>query len=157
MLGQKLLNARGILMNLQNLSQAVNQPINIKEIASNEIFGSAPRSDLEIPDPEALGQFNNIFEVLKQYEVNNFFNHNSPLFSYQFTVGTSVICVLFLEQELNGASDFQSDVFLHALSDVKLLELIDLVGDQVLYLWGLFLNFHRFVLSFTFIVAGQHL
>lgn len=148
---QTLLSARGILLkDLQNLSQAVNQPIDIKEIASNEIFGSAPRSDLEVPDPEVSGQFNNVFVVLKQYEVKIFFNHRSPLFYYQFTVGTFVICVLFLEQELNDASDFQNDVFLHALSEVKLLELIDFVGNQVQYLWGLFLNFHRFVLPFTF-------
>ncbi|KAL8457650.1 hypothetical protein ACS0TY_035496 [Phlomoides rotata] len=114
MLGQTLLSARGILLkDLQKLSQAVNQPIDLKEIASNEIFGSAPRSDLEIHDPEVSGQFNNVFEALKQYE------------------------------ELNGASDFRNDVFLHALSEVKLLELIDLVGNQVLHLWGLFLNFHR--------------
>lgn len=52
--------------------------------------------------------------------------------------------VLFLEQKLNDEGDFYYDETFQ-LSEVKLLELIDLLGDQVSYLWSIFLKFHRSV------------
>lgn len=67
--------------------------------------------------------------------------------TYLFTFGTFITSVLFLEQKLNGEGDFYNDKTFQ-LSEVKLLELIDLLADQVSYLWSIFLKFHRSVLPF---------
>lgn len=69
MLVQALLSASGILLEeLQKLSQSINQPIDMKDIASNELFGFTPRSDLEIANAEVSGQvsskIHNVSEVL---------------------------------------------------------------------------------------------
>ncbi|XP_042017029.1 protein FAM135B-like isoform X1 [Salvia splendens] len=45
-------------------------------------------------------------------------------------------------ERLNGEDDFYNDKSFQ-LSEVKLLELIDLLCDQVSYLWSIFLKFHR--------------
>ncbi|XP_047967998.1 protein FAM135B-like isoform X1 [Salvia hispanica] len=45
-------------------------------------------------------------------------------------------------EKLNGEDDFYKDKSFQ-LSEVKLLELIDLLCDQVSYLWSIFLKFHR--------------
>ncbi|KAI3454575.1 hypothetical protein Pfo_011238 [Paulownia fortunei] len=57
MLVQAFLSASDILLEeLQRLSQAIDQPIDIKDITSNELFGFMPRSDLEIVGAEVSGQ-----------------------------------------------------------------------------------------------------
>ncbi|XP_073316934.1 uncharacterized protein [Primulina huaijiensis] len=38
---------------------------------------------------------------------------------------------------------FKLDVFLHSLSEDKLLHIFDSSGNQLFYLWSIFLNFHR--------------
>ncbi|KAG6403973.1 hypothetical protein SASPL_136207 [Salvia splendens] len=45
-------------------------------------------------------------------------------------------------ERLNGEDDFYNDKSFQ-LSEIKLLELIDLLCDQVSYLWSIFLKFHR--------------
>ncbi|KAH6757001.1 putative serine esterase family protein, partial [Perilla frutescens var. hirtella] len=99
-----------LLEDLERLSQAIDQPIDMEDIASNELF-SPSRSDLEVPDIEVSGEISS--------QIRNF------------------------SKKLNGAGDFQNDEFFHSLSEVKLLELIDLIGNQALYLWSIFLKFHR--------------
>ncbi|KAL3819332.1 hypothetical protein ACJIZ3_005237 [Penstemon smallii] len=112
MLVKALSNARDILMEeLQKLSKAVNHPIDIKDITSNELFGFTPRLDLEIANAEVSEQVSS--------------KHQN------------------VSEKQNGEVEFQDDAFLHSLSEDKLLRSFDLIGDQVLYLWTIFLNFHR--------------
>lgn len=57
MLVKALSSARDILVEeLQKLSKAINQPIDFKDITSNELGGAGPRSDQDIADAEASGQ-----------------------------------------------------------------------------------------------------
>ncbi|PIN22649.1 hypothetical protein CDL12_04633 [Handroanthus impetiginosus] len=112
MLVKALSSARDILVEeLQRLSRAINQPIDVQDITSDELFGFTPRSDQDIADAEVPGQVSrnpdNVFEKQK------------------------------------GEVDFQNDGFLHSLSEDKLLKSFDLIGKQVIYLWNIFLNFHR--------------
>lgn len=150
-----LSSSREILLEeLQKLSQAINQPIDMKYISSSKLLGSTLISDLKIPDAEVSGvissQMSNFFEVLQWFQAKNFFLCcNFPwslVFCYLFTFGTFITSVLFLQQKLNGAGNFHDDIFFRSLSEVKLLELIDLIGNQVLDLWSIFFKFHRFVL-----------
>ncbi|KZV39666.1 hypothetical protein F511_22691 [Dorcoceras hygrometricum] len=48
-----------------------------------------------------------------------------------------------VSEKPNGEVDTQTDVFLHSLSDDKLLRVFDSIGSQLFYLWSIFLNFHR--------------
>ncbi|KAL7098636.1 hypothetical protein ACP275_09G030300 [Erythranthe tilingii] len=108
MLVHALSSASDILKEeLLKLSQAINQPIDIKEITSNELFGAALRSDPEVADAEVSNELPNVSE--------------NPI----------------------GEVDFRNNVFLNMLSEDKLLKLIDLIGNQMFYLWSIFLNFHR--------------
>ncbi|KAG8388639.1 hypothetical protein BUALT_Bualt02G0146300 [Buddleja alternifolia] len=111
MLAKALCSARDILMEeLQELSKAINQPIDLNDIASTELFSSTRRSDQEA-DGEVRGQL-----LSKPGNVS---------------------------EKLNGEVDIQNDGFLHSLSEDKLCKSLDLIGNQVFYLWSLFLNFHR--------------
>ncbi|KAL0357546.1 UNVERIFIED_CONTAM: protein FAM [Sesamum calycinum] len=57
MLVKALSSARDILLEeLQKLSKAINQPIDINDITSNELFGSTPRSDRERAGAKVPGQ-----------------------------------------------------------------------------------------------------
>lgn len=112
MVVRALSSSRGILLEeLQKLSQAINQPIDMKYISSSKLLGSTLISDLEIPDAEVSG------------EISSQMSNSS--------------------EKLNGADNFHNDVFFRSLSEVKLLELIDLIGNQVLDLWSIFFKFHR--------------
>ncbi|KAI3464023.1 hypothetical protein Pfo_020686 [Paulownia fortunei] len=112
MLVKALSSARDILVEeLQKLSKAINQPIDIKDITSNELFGFTPRSNQDIADAEVPGQVSS--------------NPHSVL------------------EKRNDEVDFQHDGFLSLLSEDKLLRSFDLIGNQVFYLWSIFLNFHR--------------
>lgn len=69
MVVRALSSSRGILLEeLQKLSQAINQPIDMKYISSSKLLGSTLISDLEIPDAEVSGemssQMSNSSEVL---------------------------------------------------------------------------------------------
>lgn len=71
MLVHALSSSSGILSeDLQMLGQAINQPIDMEDITSSELFGSTPRSDQEIPDGEVSGQISrkirNFSEVFSQ-------------------------------------------------------------------------------------------
>lgn len=48
-----------------------------------------------------------------------------------------------LQQKRNGNVDLQSDFF-HSLSKDELVCAFHSLGDQLLYLWNMFLQFHRF-------------
>ncbi|XP_042003199.1 protein FAM135B-like isoform X2 [Salvia splendens] len=50
---------------------------------------------------------------------------------------------LEVSQKHNGKADFLPDDFLYSLSEEKLVKSLDLIGNQVNYLWSTFLNFHR--------------
>ncbi|KAL1553536.1 protein FAM135B-like protein [Salvia divinorum] len=50
---------------------------------------------------------------------------------------------LEVSQKQNGKVDFQPDGFLYSLSEEKLVKSLDLISNQVNYLWSTFLNFHR--------------
>ncbi|KAG6412914.1 hypothetical protein SASPL_125609 [Salvia splendens] len=50
---------------------------------------------------------------------------------------------LEVSQKHNGKVDFQPDGFLYSLSEEKLVKSLDLISNQVNYLWSTFLNFHR--------------
>ncbi|XP_051133330.1 uncharacterized protein LOC127252978 isoform X2 [Andrographis paniculata] len=47
------------------------------------------------------------------------------------------------KQKPNGEVDYSSDSILHSLPEDKLLKAFDLIGNQMFYLWSMFLNFHR--------------
>ncbi|KAL0385010.1 UNVERIFIED_CONTAM: protein FAM [Sesamum radiatum] len=112
MLVKALSSARDILLEeLQKLSKAINQPIDINDITSNELFGSIPRSDRERADAKVPGQVSN--------------NPQNVL------------------EKPNDEVDFRDDGLLHSLSVDKLLRSFDLIGNQMSYLWSVFLNFHR--------------
>ncbi|KAK4427205.1 hypothetical protein Salat_1489400 [Sesamum alatum] len=112
MLVKSLSSSRDILLEeLQKLSKAINQPIDINDITSNELFGSTPRSDQERADAEVAGQVSS--------------NPQNVL------------------EKPNDEVDFRDDDLLHSLSVDKLLRSFDLIGNQMSYLWSVFLNFHR--------------
>ncbi|KAL0364622.1 UNVERIFIED_CONTAM: hypothetical protein Sangu_0559800 [Sesamum angustifolium] len=112
MLVKALSSARDILLEeLQKLSKAINQPIDINDITSNELFGSTPRSDRERADAKVPGQ-----------------------------VSSNPLNVL---EKPNDEVDFRDDGLLYSLSVDKLLRSFDLIGNQMSYLWSVFLNFHR--------------
>ncbi|XVF36506.1 hypothetical protein REPUB_Repub19eG0064000 [Reevesia pubescens] len=46
-------------------------------------------------------------------------------------------------ERVNGRLDFRSDRLLQNLSKDDVIKMYNLLGDQVLYLWNTFLNFHR--------------
>ncbi|GFP79957.1 protein fam135b [Phtheirospermum japonicum] len=61
MLVKSLSSARDILLEeLQKMSKAINQPIDIKDITPNELLGSSPRSDQPISDVEVPGQVSSV-------------------------------------------------------------------------------------------------
>ncbi|KAL0335685.1 UNVERIFIED_CONTAM: hypothetical protein Sradi_4780400 [Sesamum radiatum] len=112
MLVKALSSARDILLEeLQKLSKAINQPIDINDITSNELFGSTPRSDRERAGAKVPGQ-----------------------------VSSNPLNVL---EKPNDEVDFRDDGLLYSLSVDKLLRSFDLIGNQMSYLWSVFLNFHR--------------
>ncbi|KAK6153349.1 hypothetical protein DH2020_012988 [Rehmannia glutinosa] len=112
MLVKALSSARDILVEeLQKLSKAINQPIDVNDITSNELFGFTPRPDQDIADAEVPGQ-------VSSYPLN-------------------------VSEKPNGEVDFQQDGLLHLMSEDKLLKSFDLIGNQLFYLWSIFLNFHR--------------
>ncbi|XP_073123959.1 uncharacterized protein [Henckelia pumila] len=112
MLVKALSSARDILTEeFQMISKAINQPIDLKHITSNELFGFTPTSDSPMAGAEVL-------TVVSSKHGN-------------------------LSEKPNGEVDIQTDVFLHSLSEEKLLRVFDSIGNQLFYLWSIFLNFHR--------------
>lgn len=66
---QALSSASNILVDeLQKLSQAIDQPIDIKDVASSESFGFTLKPDLDVYHAEVLGQvsskLHNVSEVV---------------------------------------------------------------------------------------------
>lgn len=67
-----------------------------------------------------------------------------------------VSCLLVISalvQGLNGAMDFQDADMLHSIPKSELLDFFNSLGDQMMYLWNKFLNFHRctlYLLSLQF-------
>ncbi|KAL6543305.1 hypothetical protein OROHE_010825 [Orobanche hederae] len=58
---KSLSRARDILVEeLERISQAINQPIDIKDITPNELFGSSPRSNQHVADVKFPGQVSNV-------------------------------------------------------------------------------------------------
>ncbi|KAL6538299.1 hypothetical protein OROGR_012287 [Orobanche gracilis] len=58
---KSLSRARDILVEeLERISQAINQPIDIKDITPNELFGSGPRSNQHVADVKFPGQVSNV-------------------------------------------------------------------------------------------------
>ncbi|KAJ7958857.1 hypothetical protein O6P43_019513 [Quillaja saponaria] len=112
MLLKALLTARDILLEeLQKLSKAVHQAIDLTEFVANiddmKLLNSIPLASQVVA------------EVSGQTKLQN-----------------------GLEKE-NGTLVFQSDEKFSSLSRSDLLKYYNSLGDQVLYLWNIFLNFHR--------------
>lgn len=63
MLLHALSSSSGILLaDLQMLSQAIDQPIDLEDFASSELLSSTPKSDRVILDAEVLGKIS-IFQL----------------------------------------------------------------------------------------------
>ncbi|XP_019438459.1 PREDICTED: protein FAM135B-like isoform X1 [Lupinus angustifolius] len=114
MLVKELLTARGIFLEeLQRISKAVNQAIDISEFVFKMNNMKLLNSLLE------ANQFGTDVEVSGQGQPWN-----------------------GVEDE-NGALDFLNAEKLHSLSQNELLDCFHSLGDQLFYLWNIFLKFHR--------------
>ncbi|KAL6976587.1 hypothetical protein U1Q18_025376 [Sarracenia purpurea var. burkii] len=116
MLVRALLTSRDILFEeLQNLSKAINQMIDLTEFTSklddSRLLGSSLRGVVETS--QALV---------------------SPEASSKLQMGS---------EKPNGIADIRSNEFFHSLSKDELLNSFHLLGSQLLYLWNTFLKFHR--------------
>ncbi|KAK3000770.1 hypothetical protein RJ639_020617, partial [Escallonia herrerae] len=116
MLVKAFIAARDIILEeLQKLSVAINQTIDLSDFTSKleekTLFGSSPKADLEMSNNEVLGQTSSKARSTSE--------------------------------ELNGSVDFQRDGILHSLSSDELFYAFHTLGDQILYLWNTFLKFHR--------------
>ncbi|XVE70276.1 hypothetical protein DITRI_Ditri10aG0059400 [Diplodiscus trichospermus] len=116
MLVKALLEARDtLLVELQNLGNAINQAIDLTEFTSTmndiKLFDSFLQANQVDADADA--------EVSGQGKPQNGL------------------------ERINGRLDFRSDRLLQNLSKDDVIKVFNLSGDQVLYLWNTFLNFHR--------------
>ncbi|KAL3618006.1 hypothetical protein CASFOL_038327 [Castilleja foliolosa] len=69
---KSLSSARDILLEeLQKMSKAINQPIDINDITHSELFGSSPRSNQPISDAEVTGQVSNVLNEKPNGEVDH--------------------------------------------------------------------------------------
>lgn len=109
-----LLTSRDILLeDLQKISKAVNEALDISEFVS-------------------------IMSNMKLL--------NSVLQANQFPIDVEVLGQGQPQDSLkggNGAQELLNDEKLHSLSQNELLECFHSLGDQLLYLWKIFLKFHR--------------
>lgn len=68
---------------LQKLSKAINQPIDIKNATSEKLFGFTGRSHQELTDAEASEQLsskpNGVLEVVQSFQAMTFCHYESPL------------------------------------------------------------------------------
>ncbi|KAK6277672.1 hypothetical protein POUND7_017995 [Theobroma cacao] len=114
MLVKALLNARDTLLGeLQKLGNAINQAVDLNEFTSK-------MNDLKLFDT-----FLQANEVTADGEVSGQGKPQNGL------------------ERVNGRSEFQSDRLLQNLSKEDIIKMFHISGDQMLYLWNSFLNFHR--------------
>ncbi|RDX87497.1 hypothetical protein CR513_31023, partial [Mucuna pruriens] len=114
MLLKALLTARDILLGeLQKISKAINEALDISEFVSI-------MSNMKLLNSVLRG---NQFAI--DVEVEGQGNPENGL------------------KEENGALDFLNVEKLHSLSQNELLECFHSLGDQLVYLWKIFLKFHR--------------
>ncbi|XVF64268.1 hypothetical protein PTKIN_Ptkin09bG0154800 [Pterospermum kingtungense] len=114
MLVKALLDARDtLLVELQNLGNAINQPVDLTEFTSTmndiKLFDSFLRANQAAADAEVSGQ------------------------------GKAQNGL----EGVNGRLDYRSESLLQNLSKDDVVKMFNLSGDQLLYLWNTFLNFHR--------------
>lgn len=149
-----LLTARDILLEeLKKISKAVNEAIDISDFVSkmnnvNLINYVVQENRFAIND-DVLGQGKpqNGLEVLvfiSCYRVLHFLVCIYIVFMVSFSL---ILCSLPV-QGGNGAQDFLNVEKLHSLSQNELLICFHSLGDQLFYLWKIFLKFHRFA-SYT--------
>ncbi|KAL0355977.1 UNVERIFIED_CONTAM: hypothetical protein Sradi_4044600 [Sesamum radiatum] len=80
LLVQALLSACEILTEeLKKLSQAINEPIDIREITPNELFGLTPSSRLEIADAEVSGQVSSKLHGASEKAIGEVDFHNDAV------------------------------------------------------------------------------
>lgn len=150
MLVRALLTARDILLKeLQKLSKAVDQAIEISEFVSKmnnvKLLNFVSQANQFATDVEisAQGKPQNGLKVLTFIHIVKVL-----LFCfYVFVLFNAYFILILLSlhvQGINGALDFLIAEKLHSLSKSELLDCCHLVGDQLLYLWNIFLKFHRF-------------
>lgn len=84
---------------LQKLSKAINQPIDIKDVTSEELFGFTGRSHQEVTDAEASEQVsskpNGVLEVVLLFEATS--HYESPLapqtiFYFYYFCNLHILC-----------------------------------------------------------------
>lgn len=142
MLVRALLTARDILLKeLQKLSKAVDQAIEISEFVSKmnnvKLLNFVSQANQFATDVEisAQGKPQNGLKVLTFIHIVKVL-----LFCFYVFVFCNAYFILILlslhVQGINGE--------VHSLSKSELLDCCHLVGDQLLYLWNIFLKFHRF-------------
>lgn len=142
MLVRALLTARDILLKeLQKLSKAVDQAIEISEFVSKmnnvKLLNFVSQANQFATDVEisAQGKPQNGLKVLTFIHIVKVL-----LFCFYVFVFCNAYFILILlslhVQGINGK--------VHSLSKSELLDCCHLVGDQLLYLWNIFLKFHRF-------------
>ncbi|XWS25444.1 hypothetical protein CRYUN_Cryun27aG0068900 [Craigia yunnanensis] len=114
MLVKALLDARDtLLVELQKLGNAINQAVDLTEFTST-------MNDIKLFD-----SFLQANQVTADAEVSGQGKPQNGL------------------ERVNGRLDFRNDRLLQNLSKDDVIKMFNLSGDQVLYLWNTFLNFHR--------------
>ncbi|XP_057501082.1 uncharacterized protein LOC130785064 isoform X2 [Actinidia eriantha] len=116
MVVRALLTSRDILLEeLQNLSKAINQMVDLADFTSNlddsRLFSSSREAVLETSHAVVSA------EASSKPQTDS--------------------------EKPNGIIDFRSNEFFHSLSKDELLKSFHSLGSQVLYLWNTFLKFHR--------------
>lgn len=145
-----LLTAREILLQeLQKLSKAVDQTIEISEflsklnnekilnyVAHANQFATAVGISAQGNPQNGLEVFIFIHAAAYHYFVSLFIF--IAIFSFLLIISSLLV------QKGNGALDLLIAEKLNSLSESDLLDCCHSVGDQLFYLWNTFLKFHRF-------------
>ncbi|OMP06367.1 hypothetical protein CCACVL1_01604 [Corchorus capsularis] len=109
-----LLDARDtLLLELQKLGNAINKAVDLTEFTS------------KMNDTELFDFFLQANQVTADGDVSGQGKPQNGL------------------ESINGKLDFRSERLLQNLSKDDVIKMFNLAGDQVLYLWNAFLNFHR--------------
>lgn len=150
-----------LLEDLQKLSVAINQAIDMSEFISgmDAIKLSHPilQVNLGTTSGEVLeqGKPQNCFEVIAQlvhYILILFLKF------YNFWLIFFINITVILEQNAEGSLDFRRDLLLCSLSEENLMKIFDFLGNKVFFLWNMFLNFHRFAFILHYLmIIFRHL
>lgn len=141
------LTSRAILLQeLQNLSKAINEPVDLtgltsqhdesKFLSASMEVGSAANANSQVPE-----KMQTVFKV-----VHLSFNWTYEWFNtliYMYVSLSFIYASSALEQISNGTVDFSSE-YLYSLQNDELYRLFHSLGDQIFFLWSTFLKFHRF-------------